>query len=280
MPSLTLNMNALRWNLSQMPRLEQAWNFSFMPVLKMVACHPAVVDAVKQAGYRHYGAAEVDEPLFWKNAPVPDTSALDGSPVLISLPPLYRADDVVRLFSRSPADSVEALEALDAAVERRGSDVPPHDCIVMIDLGDMREGIPIEHSDEFFHSVANRFKHLNLMGIGVTMGCLHGACPDAIAINELARARHARRPFSDGRSALSVSGDPSSGTGGRNTTENLPARPAAVWNCALRIPSCSGTTATTKRRPRAGHSGATCSNWMPRYLKLWKEICARHGFSP
>ena len=47
MPSLTLNMNALRWNLSQMPRLEQSWNFSFMPVLKMVACHPAVVDAVK-----------------------------------------------------------------------------------------------------------------------------------------------------------------------------------------------------------------------------------------
>ena len=188
MPSLTLNMNALRWNLSQMPRLEQSWNFSFMPVLKMVACHPAVVDAVKQAGYRHYGAAEVDEPRFWKNESTPDTSAPDDRPVLISLPPLHRADEVVRLFSRSPADSVEALEALDAAAERRGSDVPPHDCIVMLDLGDMREGIPIEHSDEFFHSVANRFKRLNLTGIGVTMGCLHGACPDAIAMNELARA--------------------------------------------------------------------------------------------
>ena len=90
MPSLTLNMNALRWNLSQMPRLEQSWNFSFMPVLKMVACHPAVVDAVKQAGYRHYGAAEVDEPLFWKNESTPDTSAPDDRPVLISLPPLHR----------------------------------------------------------------------------------------------------------------------------------------------------------------------------------------------
>lgn len=80
MPSLTLNMNALRWNLSQVPRLEQSWNFSFMPVLKMVACHPAVVDAVKQAGYRHYGAAEVDEPLFWKNESTPDTSAPDDRP--------------------------------------------------------------------------------------------------------------------------------------------------------------------------------------------------------
>ena len=188
MPDLILNMDALNHNLRRMPRLERDWNFSFMPVLKMVACHPAVVEAVKQAGYRQYGAAEVDEPLFWKNEPASDEPALDDKPVLISLPPMHRADDVVRLFSRSPADSIDALDALDAAAERRGSDARPHDCIVMLDLGDMREGIPIEHCDEFFHAVVNRFRRLNLTGIGVTMGCLHGACPDAIAMNELAHA--------------------------------------------------------------------------------------------
>lgn len=184
MPSLILNMDALRWNLRQMPRLERNWNFSFMPVLKMVACHPAVVEAVHEAGYRCYGAAEVDEPLFWQQG----ESGPREKPVLISLPPLHRADDVVRLFSRSPADSMDTLDALDAAVERRGSDAPPHDCIVMLDLGDMREGIPVEDSDEFFRCAANRFKHLNLTGAGVTMGCLHGACPDAIAMNALADA--------------------------------------------------------------------------------------------
>lgn len=51
MPSMILNMDALRWNLAQMPHLEQEWNFTFMPVLKMVACHPAVVEAARQAGY-------------------------------------------------------------------------------------------------------------------------------------------------------------------------------------------------------------------------------------
>lgn len=188
MPSMTLHMDALRWNLSQMPRLERAWNFLLMPVLKMVACHPTVVEAVKQAGYRRYGAAEVDEPLFWKHDVASEEPASEDRPVLISLPPLHRADDVVRLFSRSPVDSVEALEALDAASERRGRDARPHDCLIMLDAGDMREGIPVDHAGEFFHSIASRFRHLNLMGIGVTMGCLYGACPDAIAMNELAHA--------------------------------------------------------------------------------------------
>ena len=183
---MILNMDALRWNLAQMPHLEQEWNFTFMPVLKMVACHPAVVKAARQAGYARYGAAEVDEALFWQNGEKHPSPARPGEgPVLISLPPLHRADDVVRLFGRCPADSLEALEALEAASARRGKDAPPYECVIMLDLGDMREGIPVEYAGEFFRSVRNRFEHLSLTGLGVTMGCLHGACPDFVTTKEL-----------------------------------------------------------------------------------------------
>ena len=196
---MTLNMEALRWNLSQLPALEKAWDFRLMPVLKMVACHPAVVSAVRDAGYRRYGAAEVDEPAFWGEA----NMVQDTRPVLISLPPLHRADDVVRIFDRSPVDSMEALESLDAAASRLGRS---HKVIIMLDLGDMREGVPVAHAKDFFQAAQGRFPHLQLDGLGVTMGCLYGAAPDDIAMKQMADAAAALHAIAGSCPRISLGG--------------------------------------------------------------------------
>lgn len=188
MPSLYLNLDALKANISRIPPLEKAWGFSFMPVLKMVAGHPAVAGTLIEAGYRRYGVTEVDEPLLW-SAEKPDAVCpADERPVLVSLPPPQRADDVVSRFSRSPVSSPEHLAALEAAVRRMGSDAPSHEYVVMLDVGEWREGIPPEHAADFFRNARYAFPRLKPAGIGVTMGCLYGTCPDDIAMRALSDA--------------------------------------------------------------------------------------------
>lgn len=185
MPSLYLNMDALMHNLRQIPHLEKQWGFGLLPVLKMAAGYPPIVDALRQMDYRRYGVTEVDEIFLWSSEPPCRT---DERPVLISLPPPQRADDVVRLFSRSPVSSLDNLSALEAAARRMGSDTPLHEYLIMLDIGEWREGIPLQDAVTFFQAAAGRFPHLRAVGIGVTLGCLHGVCPNHDSMRALADA--------------------------------------------------------------------------------------------
>ena len=188
MPVLHLNLDALKSNISRLPHLEKAWGFSLLPVLKMVAGHPVVARVLHDAGYQRYGVAEVDEALLWGSSP-PQASLPPGArPVLISLPPPQRADDVLVRFSRSPVSSLEHLLALEAASQRLGTASPAHEYIVMLDAGEWREGIPLQDAPAFFQGIKHRFPHLKLAGVGLTMGCLHGVCPDTKAMRALADA--------------------------------------------------------------------------------------------
>ena len=65
MPELEINLDALAHNLRLVRRQEQAWGFRFLPVLKMVASHPDVVDFLRTQGYARYGIADMTEHLLY-----------------------------------------------------------------------------------------------------------------------------------------------------------------------------------------------------------------------
>ena len=69
MPELEINLDALAHNLRLIRRQEQAWGFRFLPVLKMVASHPDVVDFLRTQGYARYGIADMTEHLLYGQEP-------------------------------------------------------------------------------------------------------------------------------------------------------------------------------------------------------------------
>lgn len=176
MPELEINLDALAHNLRLIRRQEQAWGFRFLPVLKMVASHPDVVDFLRTQGYARYGIADMTEHLLYGQEPPARTGR-----VLINLAPPDRADDVVRLFERSAFSCESTFRALDAAARAAGLH---HEALLMVDIGDMREGIPQEDAPALLRAVATasqRAAHgpgAHVAGIGVNLGCLYGTCPD------------------------------------------------------------------------------------------------------
>ena len=82
MPELEINLDALAHNLRLVRRQEQAWGFRFLPVLKMVASHPDVVDFLRTQGYARYGIADMTEHLLYGQEPPARTGR-----VLINLAP-------------------------------------------------------------------------------------------------------------------------------------------------------------------------------------------------
>ena len=261
MPELEINLDALAHNLRLVRRQEQAWGFRFLPVLKMVASHPDVVDFLRTQGYARYGIADMTEHLLYGQEPPARTGR-----VLINLAPPDRADDVVRLFERSAFSCETTFRALDAAARAAGLH---HEALLMVDIGDMREGIPQEDAPALLRAVATasqRAAHgpgAHVAGIGVNLGCLYGTCPDDenMALLEALAARAGALLGSAWAGVSSGTGSPAVTGMGRIC------RPAASWNSAWGIPCCLAGTCTGTKLCWPGTSGRISSACR---LRCWK----------
>ncbi|MCX6398984.1 MAG: alanine/ornithine racemase family PLP-dependent enzyme [Propionibacteriales bacterium] len=103
-------------------------------------------------------------------------AGLDGatSRTLIRSPMLSQVDDVVSLATCSLNTEPAVLLALDAAAARAGR---LHDVVLMVELGDLREGIPVDDVAEVVRGVL-ALPSLRLLGLGANLACQNGVVPD------------------------------------------------------------------------------------------------------
>jgi predicted amino acid racemase len=112
-------------------------------------------------------------------------AGLDGSTsrMLIRSPMLSQAGQVVRTATISLNTDRVVLEALDAAAVRYRL---THDVVLMVELGDLREGIPADELLAATGAVLDR-PSLRLAGIGTNLACQNGVVPDDANMGELTR---------------------------------------------------------------------------------------------
>ncbi len=165
MPAILLNLDALSHNARQTRALAGRWGVAVLPVLKAVASHPAAVRTLKAAGFLRFGHAEAGEAA---------RSGDLGEKTLIQLASPAQAPLVVVRFQRSFQAAPETLAALDGAAGAAGL---IHQVVLMVDLGDLREGLSPEDLPEALELV-RRFRHLSVTGFGATVACLGDRLPD------------------------------------------------------------------------------------------------------
>lgn len=111
-----------------------------------------------------------------------------GAPFWLLRPmPPEAADDVVRLVDVSLQSEASTLAALDEAACRAGA---RHRVVAMVELGDLREGMPEERLPDFVR-LALRLPHIVLVGIGASLTCFGGVVPDAENLGRLVRLTEA-----------------------------------------------------------------------------------------
>lgn len=166
MPTMLLNLDALAHNARQTRILAESWGVAVLAVLKAVASHPAAVQTLMEAGFPRFGHAEVEEADCFGDCP--------GEKTLIQLCSPARAPLVAARFQRSFQSVPETLAALDGAAGALGL---THQVVLMVDLGDHREGLPPGELAEALEYV-RRFRHLTVTGFGGTVACLGDRLPD------------------------------------------------------------------------------------------------------
>jgi predicted amino acid racemase len=102
---------------------------------------------------------------------------------LLRTPMLSQVDAVVRNADTSLNSEAVVLEALATEAVKQGT---THAVVLMVELGDLREGVPASELVALAQTVAQR-RGLTLAGVGTNLACQSGVVPDQAKMDELTR---------------------------------------------------------------------------------------------
>lgn len=97
----------------------------------------------------------------------------DMKTIYIKPPASIYADDVVKYANISLNTSYSTIKALNEAAKKQNV---VHQIIVMIELGELREGVKRDDILDFYEKVFN-LKHIEVIGLGSNLGCMYGIEP-------------------------------------------------------------------------------------------------------
>ncbi len=147
---------------------------SIMGVSKAVLGEPSIVKAMIQGGARFIADSRIENIEKMKAAGITTQFVLLRTP-------LSQAESVVRSADISLNTEIETLKKLSYYAKAGNK---KHQVIVMVELGDLREGVlPLDLSE--FIRQANSLSHIKIVGIGCNLACYGGVKPDDKNMHEL-----------------------------------------------------------------------------------------------
>jgi len=174
-PRLEIKLNQLQHNAKKLIENLALQGISITGVSKATMAMPEIVNIWIDAGIHSIGESRIEniESINKVNNRV--------RTLLTRIPMLSQVDQVVSQASISCNSELSVLTALAAAAEKQNL---RHGVLLMVELGDLREGILPKDLNEVVKQVMN-LPNLELIGIGANLGCQNGVAPDQKNMNEL-----------------------------------------------------------------------------------------------
>lgn len=167
-PKLIIHKSKLLHNMRTLAEAAHAQGVQIAIVSKVTCAHPAVIDCINKSGCDMLADSRVEN-LDAAETTLPKLMLRVGMP--------EAAEDIVRSSDISLESEKETILALEKAAAKLGR---THRVILMIDLGDLREGVFFRNREEIL-SVAKTIAscpHLELYGTGTNLTCYGSVLPD------------------------------------------------------------------------------------------------------
>lgn len=174
-PRIELDLSKIRHNTRTAVQALNARGISVTGVTKAVCGHPAIAQAMLDGGATGLAEARLSNVKRLRQA------GLLCPITLIRTPMLSQVDEVVQVCEASYNTETVVITALAAAAVRHGR---VHDIILMVEMGDNREGIMPAVLGAIAQCVVD-MPGVALKGIGANFACLTGVAPDAAKMEAL-----------------------------------------------------------------------------------------------
>ena len=147
-----------------------------MGVSKAVLGEPSIVEAMIQGGVRFIADSRIENIQKMKNAGI-------STQFVLLRTPLSQAESVVKCVDISLNTEIETLKRLSYYAKVHNKN---HQVIVMVELGDLREGILPCDLSQFIKKTLS-LSHIKIVGIGCNLACHGGVKPDDKNMHELSK---------------------------------------------------------------------------------------------
>jgi len=175
MNRLVIDLDRLQENIQQVDTLIQNHGASWTLVTKALCGHAETLKALQLLGVRSMADSRIE------NLRVIERIVPDFESWYLRLPNLSELDSIIELSDVSLNSELRIIKELN---ERAGERGKTHRIIIMIELGDLREGILPGNLIEFYMNVFD-LENIEVLGIGANVGCLAGAVPSVDQLMQL-----------------------------------------------------------------------------------------------
>ncbi|MBU0691307.1 alanine racemase, partial [bacterium] len=176
---ITINPEVLRHNIEVIDGWMTKHGANWTLVTKVLCGHSDTLHVLQKLGVRSMGDSRIDN-LQAIERIVPNFESW-----YLRLPHLSAVPQIVAAADVSLNSEIEIIKAINKEAGRQNK---LHRIIVMIELGDLREGI-LPGSLVGFYKQIFELPHVEVLGIGANIGCLAGAVPNKDQLMQLALYR-------------------------------------------------------------------------------------------
>lgn len=174
MPRIEISLSQIRDNARMLSKLYGEKGISLMGVSKAVLGEPSIAEAMIQGGVKFIADSRIENIQKMKNAGI-------GTRFVLLRTPLSQAESVIKSVDISLNTEIETLKKLSYYAKAHNIN---HQVIVMIELGDLREGILPCDLSQFIRKTLS-LSHIKIVGIGCNLACYGGVKPDGKNMHEL-----------------------------------------------------------------------------------------------
>ena len=167
-PRLVIDLKKVKNNLDKITEMVKGSGCSLMIVTKGYCADMEIYKLLEESGIDYLADSRIQNLKKYKGS--------KKERVLLRLPMMSEAEEVVANADLSLNSEIETIRKLNEAAINQNK---KHKILLMIDLGDLREGIFFKDEDEIYHAVEEilTLSNIELYGLGVNLTCYGAVIP-------------------------------------------------------------------------------------------------------
>lgn len=175
-PKIEINLSKLRHNAEIMLKICRDYGIEPSAVTKVVRADLEIAKVLVEAGYKELADSRIEN-----IKKVKEYFGNEVQTLLLRIPMISQTEEVVKYCDTSLCSEITTAKELDAAAKKLGKN---HKVILMVDLGDLREGI-LPEEIEVVQKEVSAFENIDVIGIGVNLACYGGVMPTVENLSKL-----------------------------------------------------------------------------------------------
>lgn len=172
-PKVIVNKKKLFENTKAIVQMAKKCDVSVYAVTKVFCGHPEIAKVLVEAGVKGLADSRIEN--------LKKLQSIGVEKWLLRLPMISQVHEVVSYADVSLNSEMTTIEALNQSAQNQNK---IHKIILMVDLGDLREGVLPENVPAMTQAIV-KLSHIELLGVGVNLTCYGGVIPSPVNLGQL-----------------------------------------------------------------------------------------------